>query len=400
MGSVVVDQICPDGQVGSASDVILSNAERERLILRALPGAVAERFEGERIVRFKNQIILKKQVTHLGKPHPKFKKRIQIPRRWLEIYKKASAEGLITRCVGIYHFGPVTIFVDFESSAYLSRKADNSAAHVSTNDLYQALTRKEGQFSRVDRNGNRLTSVRSDKFLSYLRDGGLPSSRWVTVFRDFNARFLKMGQLQAVTAVKEMHAGAWKDCFQNEWPGFYLEFQFDAYLRQQHLENLVQYQKNKRKTQYDYDLRFNQSDGQIYFYGDLKASDIASRKAPGNDSNNLNNCLKELSRFWYVIYEHETTHARNNGDIATRYWNALRRSLGYKQNGEYNPLSYKGRFKESVRFVKMSILELNQANASLVLGDFKQGRQADGASRALKVMIKKGNIDNFLIHSE
>jgi hypothetical protein len=48
----------------------------------------------------------------------------------------------------------------------------------------------------------------------------------------------------------------------------------------------------------------------------------------------------------------------------------------------------------------MWILELNQANASLVLGDFKQGRQPNGASRALKVMIKKRNIDNFLIYSE
>lgn len=400
MGSEVVDQICPDGQVASAPDLTLGNAEKERLILRALPGAVAERFEGERIVRFKNQIILKKQVTHLGNPHPKFKKRIQIPRRWLEVHKRASAEGLITRFVGIYHFGPVTIFVDFEPSTYLSREANNSAAHVSTNDLYQAQTEETGQFSRVDRNGNRLTSVRADKFARYLHDGGLPASRWINVFRGFNAGFLEMGQLQAVTAVKEMHAGSWKDCFQNEWPGFYLEFRFDAYLRQKHLETLVQYQKNKRKSQYDYDLRFNQSDGQICFYGDLKASDIASRKAPGNDSNNLNNCLKELSRFWYVIYEHETTHARNNGDIATRHWNALRRSLGYEQNSEFNPLSYKERFKESVRFVKMSILELNQANASLVLSDFKQGRQADGASRALKVMIKKRNIDNFLIHAE
>ena len=35
-----------------------------------------------------------------------------------------------------------------------------------------------------------------------------------------------------------------------------------------------------------------------------------------------------------------------------------------------------------------------------VLGDFAQGKQPDGADRALKVMIKKKNIDNFLIYSE
>jgi hypothetical protein len=197
-----------------------------------------------------------------------------------------------------------------------------------------------------------------------------------------------------------MHAASWADRFQSEWPGFYLEFRFDSFLCQNKLEHLIKYQKNKKRAQYDYDLRFNQLTGRISNYGDLKASDVATCEAPGNDANKLAKCLKKFRRFWYVIYEHETTCARDNGDIATRAWNELRRALGHKQKGRYNPLSYKTRFKESVRFVKMSILELNQANANLVLGDFRQGRQPDGASRALKVMIKKTNIDNFLIYSE
>lgn len=398
MGSEIVDQIRPSGQVVTARDKTLNDAEKQRLILSALPGAVAERFAGARVVRFHDQLILKKQVTHLGKPHPNFKKRIQIPPKWLEVHAKASSVGLTTRFVGIYHFGSVTIFVDFDPATYLLRKANNSAAHVSTNDLYQAQL--AGKFSRVDQNGNRLTSVRFDEFASYLRNGGVPSSPWIDVFRGFNAGFLKMGQLQAITAVKEMHAASWPDRFQSEWPGFYLEFRFDSYLCQNNLEHLIKYQKNKKKAEYDYDLRFNQSTGRVSNYGDLKASDVAKCEAPGNDANNLARCVKKFRRFWYVIYEHETTCARENGDIATRVWNKLRRSLGYKQKGRYHPLSYKARFKESVRFVKMWILELNQANASLVLGDFKQGRQPNGASRALKVMIKKRNIDNFLIYSE
>jgi hypothetical protein len=398
VGSEVVDQIRPSGQVVIARDVTLNNVEKERLLLRALPGAVAERYAGVRVVRFRDQIILKKQVTHLGKPHPNFKKRIQIPPEWLEVHEKASSEGLTTRFVGIYHFGSVTIFVDFDPSTYLLRKANNSAAHVSTNDLFQA--QRAGQFSRVDRNGNRLTSVRSDAFATYLRDGGVPPSPWVDVFRDFNAAFLRTGQLQAITAVQEMHAASWPDRFQSEWPGFYLEFRFDSYLCQNNLEHLIEYQKNKKKAQYDYDLRFKLSTGRISNYGDLKASDVAKCEAPGNDAKKLAHCLEKFRRFWYVIYEHETTCARDNGDKATRVWNELRRSLGHIRKGGYNPLSYKARFKESVRFVKMSILELNQANASVVLGEFKQGRQPDGASRALKVMIKKRNIDNFLIYSE
>lgn len=48
----------------------------------------------------------------------------------------------------------------------------------------------------------------------------------------------------------------------------------------------------------------------------------------------------------------------------------------------------------------MMVLEVNEANFGVVLGDFKQGKQPDGAARARKVMIKKKNIDNFLIYSE
>lgn len=47
--------------------------------------------------------------------------------------------------------------------------------------------------------------------------------------------------------------------------------------------------------------------------------------------------------------------------------------------------------------MNMLVLEVNQTNFRVVLGDFAQGKEPDGAARALKVMIKKKNIDNFLI---
>lgn len=397
MGSEVVDQIGPSGQLAAAPDTTLSNAEKELLLLLALPGAAVERFAGERVVRFEDQIILKKQVTHLGRPWPGFKKRIQIPKKWLEVEQAASAEGLVTRFVGIYHFDPVTIFVDFDPETYLLRKANNSAAHVSTNDLYQAQA--SGQFSRVDRNGNRLTSVRSDEFASYLRDGYAPAQPWIDVFRGFNAEFLNAGRLDALVAVRQMHAASWPDTFQAEWPGFYLEFRFDSFLRESGLERLVEFQKVKGRGLFDYDLVFNAA-GAIDHYGDLKASDVDQHESPGNDAEDFLRCLEQFGRFWYVIYEHETTRARDNGDTATIAWNAWKRSVGYTRKAGYDPLSYASRFKESVRFVKMSILEVNQANAGLVLGDFAQGRQPDGAARALKFMIKKKNVDNFLIYSD
>jgi len=397
VGSVVVDQIGPVGELVQAVDTRLSDTQKNRLLLDALPGALVENYAGERVVRFGDQILLKKQVTHLGIPWPGFKKRIQIPKRWLEVERRASADGLTTRFVGIYHFDPVTIFVDFDPTTYVRRKANNSAAHVATNDLYQAQL--HGQFSRVDRNGNRLTSVRADQFAQYLRRGYVPSHPRINVFRSFNAEFLNVGRLEALSAIKAMYAASWPDTFQGEWPGFFLEFRLEEFLRTQRLTHVVEYQKVKGKGLFDYDLVFSEG-GAIAYYGDLKASDVEKRESPGNDADDIRSCVSRYGRFWYVIYEHETTHARDNHDLATIAWNRWKRSVGYRARKGYDELSYAKRFKESVRFVKMVILEVNPANFHLVLGEFAQGRQQGGAARALKVMIKKENIDNFLIYSE
>lgn len=395
VGSLVVDQIGPDGTLLADVDSTLSERQKNDLLLAALPGATAETYLGERVVRYRDQIILKKQVTHLGNPWPGFKKRIQIPRSWLAVERQARGAGLLTRFIGIYHYGEVTIFVDFDPKTYVQRKANNSAAHVATNDLYQAQTRE--QFSREDRNGNRLTSIRWDHFARYLLAGYEPDPR-VTVFKYFNSEFITGAELEALVAIKEMRAASWRDTFQGEWPGFYLEYRVDTFLRRDSHTDLVQFQKDKKRGRYDYDLVLA-SNGDLEFYGDLKSSDVTKRDAPGNDAEDIKRCVAEFGRFWYVIYEHETHHSRDHGNVATVAWNEWKRSVGYQRSKPYDPLSYARRFKQSVRYVSMKILEINEANFHLVLGDFTQGSQPDGASRALKVMINKANIDNFLIYS-
>ena len=58
-----------------------------------------------------------------------------------------------------------------------------------------------------------------------------------------------------------MYASRWPDTFQGEWPGFYVEFRLDMFLRQAGLSRIVEYQKSKQKGQFDYDLVFKK-DGQ------------------------------------------------------------------------------------------------------------------------------------------
>lgn len=395
MGSVVVDQIRPDGTLLADVDTTLSERRKNALLLDALPGATVETYVGERVIRFRDQVILKKQITHLGNPWPGFKKRIQIPKSWLTVERHARVDGLVPRFVGIYHYGEVTIFVDFDPSTYVLRKANNSAAHLSTNDLHQAQTL--GQFSRQDHNGNRLTSIRADEFAGYLLAGYVADPR-IGVFEHFNADFLAGHELEALVAVKQMHSVSWPDTFQGEWPGFYLEYRLDSFLGRDLNTRLVQFQKDKKRGRFDYDLVLA-TDGVLEFYGDLKSSDVTKHESPGNDAEDLRRCVSDYGRFWYVLYEHETHHARDHGDIATIEWNEWKRSVGYQTRKAYDPLSYARKFKQSVRYVSMKILELNEANFGVVLGDFKQGKQPDGAARALKVMINKRNVDNFLIYS-
>lgn len=398
MGTLAVDQIGPHGELLQGVDSTLTPAEKYRLVASALPDSSVEIYQGTRVVRAGRDIILAKQVTHLGFPWPEFKKRIQIPRAWVDLYWAALNEGLNPRFIGVYHYQGVTIFVDFDPRTYVQRKANNSAAHVATNDLYQAQTL--GVFTRTDHNGNTLTSLRFDRFASYLH-GAEPSPQnpYVDVFAAFNAGFLTGQRLEAMDCIDQMFAATWPEAFQAEWAGFYLEYRVDEFLRRAPLPRLIEFQKDKRRGALDFDLAFLQPPG-VAFFGDLKASNVDSREAPGNDAADLLRCIEQYGRFWYVLYEHKTWHSRDEDNQPAISWNEWRRSMGHVQRGEYNPMSYAAKFKSAVRFVGMKILEVNEANFGVVLKDFNQGHQPSGDSRAVKVMISKRNIDNFLIYSE
>lgn len=395
MGTLLVDQIDHDGRLLRGADTRLTESDKEAILLRYLPGASVGRYAGVRVVRYGDQLILKAQVTHLGYPWPEFKKRIQIRQTWLDAHAQALRDGLTPRFVGIYHYGPVVIFVDFDPATYVRRKANNSAAHVATNDLRQAQLR--GEFARSDRNGNRLTSVRADRFARYLTSGEVPTDPHIAVLEKFNAEFLDGETRSALDSIKEMHSAGWPDTFQGEWAGFYLEYRMSSFLQGNSLTDSVQFLKQKRRGGYDYDLAFMRG-GDLSHYGDLKASSSSSAESPGNDATTIARCLREFDRFWYVVYEHDTVRSRDRDNLATVEWNEWKRSVGYKRHDPYDPLSYWTRFKASVTFTRMMVLEVNEANFGHVFTDFNQGVQQSGASRAPKVMIKKRNIDNFLIY--
>lgn len=396
MRAVQVDQILPDGSLALDADTKLPFNQRVAILGRYLPEVYIQHVEGERVLRFDDQALLVRQVHHLGHPWPGFKKRIQIPRRWVSAYHTLSGEGVRVRFIGLYHYRQTTILVDFDPATYVLRKANNSAAHVATNDLFQAQL--HGSFTRVDRNGNRLTSVRADQFAAYLRTDRVAREPHLEVLAAFNDEFLDGGITPALDAVQQMHAANWPDTFQAEWPGFYLEYRLHRFLTAGGHTRAMRFIKQKTPGGYDYDLEFG-SAGHITHYGDLKASDYMQKESPGNDAASIRACVNEYGKFWYLIFEHQTWKARDHGDAATVEWNHWRRDAGHTARSGFNELSYRQRFKAAVRFFRMRVLEVNPVNFHSVLGDFAQGRQPSGDARALKVMIRKTNIDNFLVYS-
>ena len=342
----------------------------------------------------KDYVLLLKAITYLGNPHPIFKKRIQLP-SWYQYFcdvVKTHNMPYDVRFMGVYHYEGTIFFVDFLKDTYLQRGIHNSSAHVYINDLFQAQT--YGIFRKEDYNGNSIVGMRADKLSSYLQDEPeVEMDSLFDLFRQFNCG-LKFGEwIQALDAIQEMYRNEWRQWRQAEWAGWFLEYKFNKFTIDSNCTNKMRYISQKREGELDFDIRFEEAD----FYGDLKASDIAHKETPGNDQKSLIECIYRYNRFWYVIYEHETIKDNTTNYSATIARNRYIKSID--PSYENDELSYGEKMKNSVRFVKMTILELNKVNFRGALKNFAQGHQPDGSPRKPKFNIDKKVLrnDNYAV---
>lgn len=345
--------------------------------------------------------LLVRTCTYLGNPHPIFKKRVQLP-LWFNEYTIATNKkdpNIDIRYIGVYHYGEEhhgdnVIFIDFKKDTYLAKKGHNSSAHIYTNDLFQAMT--YGIFTKQDFFGNTITTIRKDKLSNYLTNKDAETNSLFDLFRKFNFGFTFGQWLNALDVIKEMHNNDWHQWRQAEWAGWFLEYKFNKFTIDNNVTNQMRYVGSslKKEGDLDFDIRFDEED----FYGDLKASDIAKRKTPGNDQENLIECIYQFDKFWYVIYEHETIKdSETTGYEATIGRNRYIKSVD--PSYDKNEMSYHERMKNSVMFIKMSIIELNRINFREALLDFNQGHQPDGNARKPKFIINKKVLknDNFIV---
>lgn len=398
------EQLRSDLSLEIEYDDVLSKKEIINKIMECLgkESCTIKKINGKKVLCFeegtRKVILLCAAVTYLGGngQHPLFKKRMQLP-SWYKDFCNTLDTSLNydVKFIGVYHYQGHIVFIDFIKDTYLNKKMHNSAAHVYINDIFQAS--KSGVFRKIDRNNNLLFCVKYIKFKDYLLGNANLGNDLFELFAQFNYGFTFGQWITAINAIQELHDKNWKQWRQTEWAGWFLEYKFDTFTKENNVTSKMKYIGDSRKgsNQLDFDIWFDEQS----FYGDLKASDIVKKETPGNDQSSFLECINMFDKFWYVIYEHETLKDAESGTDfeATRFRNNYIRKIDGNNDEDFDELSYYKRMKHSVKFMKMFIIEINRINYREILSDFNQGKQPDGKKRQPKFLINKRDIDNFVV---
>lgn len=390
-----------------------------------------------------------KNVTYLGNPHPHFKKRIQISDDLYDFYRIALSLNAEPILMGIYSCGDNTIFVDFKIDTYIDKKAHNSSAHIYVSDL--AAATEDGYFQKIDYFGNTVTAIRPDIVNVYLDElfeveaeptveepskqeatvkepiskcevppvayikpendpkkpvypfmEQLPKKdkkfeeRIITYAETFRSKIVpkikdffedEEKEWHGIECYKKMIATNYRNKYQPEWVGFFLEYEFEKYLTDNKLHYLITYAQDKKDGGIDLDLFFPT----IELYGDLKAHSEESRGIQGNDWDTIFGIINgqdEKSHVYYIVCEHSTEKDSLHDYEVTKFWNTAQHKP--------NLMSYSSRMKNNVRLKRVYILDINFSNREF-LTKFKQGINSNGKPRAPKIMIEQDNLQHFIV---
>ena len=425
-GKKKVYQVTKNGELVEDYDTSLSPKEMEEKLkevfdglekVKSNPAFYIGEYKGNRYaIRCKN-------VTYLGNPHPLYKKRIQIADDLHGYYQTAKELGREPLLMGIYTFQDNTIFVNFGIDTYINKSAHNSSAHVYSSDLMIAT--EEGFFEKTDFFGNTITAFvpdtinvffdeifsadtasEKDVFKLYSAEHhdvpkesvtdeeseiGIPNHAQLfseKIIPEFKAFFENENpKWNGIDCYKKMIDSGYRNKFQPEWAGFYLEYEFEKYLDENNLKDDIQYYQDKSKDGIDLDLYFPQIDS----YGDLKAHSENSRGIQGNDWETVFSIINDPNKnnhIYYIVCEHATEKDSEYNYEVTKFWN--------QRQNKKNLMSYHKRMKNNVTLKKVYFLDINDSNYQY-LSVFKQGINSNGKPRAPKIMIEQDNIKYFLM---
>jgi hypothetical protein len=400
-GKTIVEQIDKTGEIVMDYDTSVSVKEIYNRIKTYFPninededGMIFGEFNG------KEYSIRAKNITYLGNPHPVYKKRIQIPTDLQKFYRKSKERNRKPILLGVYTYHDNFMFCDFNIDDFVNKKAHNSSAHVYSSDIMAAV--KDKIFQKEDYFGNKITVFHPQVVNIFLED--LFSEResliqeFVSNVKSEQYDLLPNDVLYQIEKFFEEEKKQWhgRDCyeemiehdyrnkFQPEWAGFFLEYQFEKYINKNNITNLITYAQDKKEGGVDLDLYFPV----IKQYGDLKAHSDNSRGIQGNDWGTIFNLLKKGQHIYYIVCEHSTIKDSECNYEVTKFWNRMQ-----KKN---NLMSYSKRMKNTIVLKKVYVLDINNSNKQY-LTMFKQGVNSNGKLREPKIMIEDKNLEHFII---
>lgn len=432
----IVEQVNSHGEIEMGVDTSLNPTAIYNQLQKYFPNIGKD---GNLIVgEFQNikYSVLIKNITYLGHPHPLYKKRIQIS-GLPEFYDESIKKKYFPLMLGIYTHDDITLFCDFDINTYLTKKSHNSSAHVYTDDLAAVFNEENGGiFQKEDYFKNTITVFKTEYIESFLidklnigrsikdvkyeitqedlitsippdyfcfnRSGDLVTSSGVSepwfvfvanepekilnkVFGDFFGTQSKIWN--GICCYKEMIESNYKNKFQPEWAGFYLEYKFEEYIKDHNLLSIANFAQDRSENGIDLDLFFPT----LNSYGDLKAHSSNSRAIQGNDWSTIFDILSSReynNHIYYIVCEHNTYKDKDHDYEVTKFWN--------RAQNKANEMSYSKRMKNSVQLTKYYILDINNANKEY-LTKFRQGINSDGHLREPKIMIESENLDKFII---
>ena len=360
-----IDQILENGQVvKKGGDQKFTPREIKDLLKGLFSGAVEK--DGRLTLPSLNSTgrrvcFYTRNVYHLGGNWSSEKKRIEIGSDYPGLFRKNREENAETLLLGLYHFYPngrtgVLLFVCFGAETYAGRQTHNSAAHVHTVDLLNAL--KNGVYRRIDKSGNELLVLDKANFVTHINAlrgksevDSVRKDREVLdylgqMFDTMPKRFLGIDcfkEMMAANDTSRMRQGAWE--------GWYYEFYVRRYLQENPTDNIVWWSKTG-KGELDFDLKFPYCE---WFFGDVK-SDAQKRDVQGNLKENIDFLVLEKGgRLWYVAIEFRPEKDSDHGYETTLWWN---RQLGKTDR----PMSYSSRMKYAIDVNRMDIYEITKAS--------------------------------------
>lgn len=298
-----------------------------------------------------------RNIYHLGGDWSSEKKRIEIGKDFLDFYECNKKQNVETILLGCYHYYPdgksgVILFVCFSADTYATRNVNNSAAHIHTLDLQNAL--KYGLYRRLDKANNEILVLDKKSFVSHINE--LRNGNELQVIKNDKQLLNYFAQMYAslpktlygIQCYKEMFADDDQNKKQGAWEGWYIEYYVKKYLCKHPTEAIVWW-SSKKKNDLDFDLKFLT---EKYFYGDVK-SDDAKKSVQGNKKSNIDILVKEKKgRLWYVVFEFTPEKDSMHENETTIWWN--------KKLEKENLLSYATRMKYSITFEGMNVYEINQ----------------------------------------